>query len=83
MGRFLGIGREETERLVRTLRVVVRDIIVDGLVECRDRVRIAAVELFLFERREERLHDGIVCRRMRTRVGDVYAVFATEFANGY
>lgn len=51
---------------MRTLRVVVRDIIADGLVERRDRVRIAAVELLLLERREERFHDGIVCRCMRT-----------------
>lgn len=83
MGRFLGVGREESERLVRTLRVVVRDIIADGLIERRDRVRIAAVELLLLERREERLHDGIVCRRMRTRVGDVHAVFAAELAHGH
>ena len=65
-GRLLGVGREETERLMRALRVVVRDIIADGLVERRDRVRIAAVELLLLERREERFHDGIVCRCMRT-----------------
>lgn len=51
---------------MRTLRVVVRDIIADGLIERRDRVRIAAVELLLLERREERFYDGIVCRRMRT-----------------
>ena len=65
-GCLLGVGREETERLMRALRVVVHDIIADGLVERRDRVRIAAVELLLLERREERFHDGIVCRCMRT-----------------
>lgn len=68
---------------MRTLRVVVRDMIADGLVERRDRVRIAAVELLLLERREERFHDGIVCWRVRTRVGDSHVVFAAELANGH
>ena len=48
-GWFLGLECKETKHLMRTLWVVVRDIIADDLVKRCERVRVAVAEVLLLD----------------------------------